>query len=275
MSHSPYINHFLQPDTIIPDPSNPQSWNRYSYVLNNPIRFIDPTGHMVKSDGDGGCQSSHKCRQEYLTRRSAEILKSLGGKDDNKAMRDIIKTAESVFHEYKDLLPALTEVFNGNNSAHMLTILVSAGAGPCDGLGRGTYDCPTNDYAFGDSGFHPDFWDNGNNQLFHVWPYIANVGGSYSLGGVGLTVAQGANWFHEYVTSQLSHKTDDGASWNDYFMSQAAMEIGVAIANGEVAPQELADFVYWRLGPQGPGSGGMVDLYTMTKGPLYEPLGTR
>ena len=35
----------MQPDTIIPDLSNPQSWNRFSYVLNNPLRLIDPTGH--------------------------------------------------------------------------------------------------------------------------------------------------------------------------------------------------------------------------------------
>jgi hypothetical protein len=44
-SSSPYINRFIQPDTIIPDPSNPQAWNRYSYVGNNPVNFNDPTGH--------------------------------------------------------------------------------------------------------------------------------------------------------------------------------------------------------------------------------------
>ena len=32
---------------MIPDLSNPQSWNRYSYVLNNPIRFNDPSGHCI------------------------------------------------------------------------------------------------------------------------------------------------------------------------------------------------------------------------------------
>ncbi|MBA3947893.1 MAG: hypothetical protein H0X37_25480 [Herpetosiphonaceae bacterium] len=28
-------------------PSNPQALNRYSYVLNNPLRYTDPTGHCV------------------------------------------------------------------------------------------------------------------------------------------------------------------------------------------------------------------------------------
>jgi RHS repeat-associated protein len=43
--YSPALSRFLQPDTIIPDQSNPQSWNRLSYVVNNPIRYNDPTGH--------------------------------------------------------------------------------------------------------------------------------------------------------------------------------------------------------------------------------------
>ena len=36
---------FVQADSIIPDASDPQSYNRYSYVLNNPLKFVDPTGH--------------------------------------------------------------------------------------------------------------------------------------------------------------------------------------------------------------------------------------
>ncbi len=43
--YDPYLNHFIQPDSIIPDAGNSQSWDRYAYVQNNPINFTDPTGH--------------------------------------------------------------------------------------------------------------------------------------------------------------------------------------------------------------------------------------
>jgi RHS repeat-associated protein len=39
------IGRFISADTIVPDPMNPQSLNRYSYCLNNPLRYIDPNGH--------------------------------------------------------------------------------------------------------------------------------------------------------------------------------------------------------------------------------------
>jgi pyocin large subunit-like protein len=38
----------------VPNPVNPQSLNRYSYVNNNPLRYTDPTGHYcVEEDADG------------------------------------------------------------------------------------------------------------------------------------------------------------------------------------------------------------------------------
>ncbi len=36
---------FAQADTIVPEPGNPQDLNRYSYTRNNPVKFIDPSGH--------------------------------------------------------------------------------------------------------------------------------------------------------------------------------------------------------------------------------------
>ncbi len=51
--YDPAIGRFIQPDTIIPSPANPQSWNRYSYVLNNPVRYSDPSGHRMIDDECG------------------------------------------------------------------------------------------------------------------------------------------------------------------------------------------------------------------------------
>jgi hypothetical protein len=46
------LGRFIQPDDRIPDLSNPQSYNRYSYVLNNPLRYTDPDGHAGKEVAD-------------------------------------------------------------------------------------------------------------------------------------------------------------------------------------------------------------------------------
>jgi RHS repeat-associated protein len=43
--YDPSIGRFIQADTIVPEPANPQNLNRYSYALNNPLKYTDPTGY--------------------------------------------------------------------------------------------------------------------------------------------------------------------------------------------------------------------------------------
>lgn len=43
--YDPYLNQFIQPDTIVQQPGNSGDWNRYAYVLYNPANFNDPSGH--------------------------------------------------------------------------------------------------------------------------------------------------------------------------------------------------------------------------------------
>jgi RHS repeat-associated protein len=78
--YSPYINRFLQPDTIIPDLSNPQSWNRYGYVTNNPVRYSDPTGHVRIQDGPQRDRFSQFLADAY---RPRPVWKGLGGNSNN------------------------------------------------------------------------------------------------------------------------------------------------------------------------------------------------
>jgi len=42
--YDPLVGRFLSADPILQDPMNGQSYNRYSYVLNNPTNLTDPTG---------------------------------------------------------------------------------------------------------------------------------------------------------------------------------------------------------------------------------------
>lgn len=46
----PVIARFLSPDPIIQDPNNTQNHNRYSYCLNNPLKYTDPSGYSVIGD---------------------------------------------------------------------------------------------------------------------------------------------------------------------------------------------------------------------------------
>jgi uncharacterized protein RhaS with RHS repeats len=48
--YDPVVGVFIQADTIVPQPGNPQSLNRYAYTLNNPLRYRDPSGHRVCAD---------------------------------------------------------------------------------------------------------------------------------------------------------------------------------------------------------------------------------
>ncbi len=45
--YDPDLGRFLSADSIVQFPNNSQSYNRYSYVLNNPLSYTDPSGHFI------------------------------------------------------------------------------------------------------------------------------------------------------------------------------------------------------------------------------------
>jgi RHS repeat-associated protein len=42
--YDPELGRFLQPDPLVGSPSDPQSFNRYTYARNNPLSWVDPSG---------------------------------------------------------------------------------------------------------------------------------------------------------------------------------------------------------------------------------------
>jgi RHS repeat-associated protein len=49
--YDPTLGRFLQADPFIQAPNNSQNYNRYSYVLNNPMSYTDPSGYLFKALG--------------------------------------------------------------------------------------------------------------------------------------------------------------------------------------------------------------------------------
>jgi RHS repeat-associated protein len=56
--YDPFLARFLSPDPFVQSPGNPQNYNRYSYALNNPLKYTDPSGYTYKPEdwdkGKGG-----------------------------------------------------------------------------------------------------------------------------------------------------------------------------------------------------------------------------
>jgi RHS repeat-associated protein len=64
------ISRFVSPDPTVPEPGDPQSLNRYSYVLNNPQKYIDPSG-FEPEDADSN--------KSTTAQQLSDILRVIGG----------------------------------------------------------------------------------------------------------------------------------------------------------------------------------------------------
>ncbi len=56
--YCPTTGRFLSADALVQNPGNTQSFNRYSYCLNNPLKYTDPSG-WIAEDRNGYQQLRH------------------------------------------------------------------------------------------------------------------------------------------------------------------------------------------------------------------------
>ncbi|MCC5888082.1 MAG: RHS repeat-associated core domain-containing protein [Gammaproteobacteria bacterium] len=49
--YDPHLGRFLSPDPFVQAPGDTQNLNRYSYVINNPLSYTDPSGYFFKKIG--------------------------------------------------------------------------------------------------------------------------------------------------------------------------------------------------------------------------------
>lgn len=48
--YDPVLGRFFSPDNYVQMPDNSQNFNRYSYCLNNPLKYTDPSGNLFGID---------------------------------------------------------------------------------------------------------------------------------------------------------------------------------------------------------------------------------
>jgi len=94
--YDPVMGRFITPDTIVPDPYNPQSLNRYSYCINNPMIYVDPTGHGWKCDGNG-----QNCQWEEETLETVEICGNC--EEDNNNDNDAYFDQQNLLNDIRKM----------------------------------------------------------------------------------------------------------------------------------------------------------------------------
>ncbi|MRR30757.1 RHS repeat-associated core domain-containing protein, partial [bacterium] len=122
-----YLNHWTQPDTIVPDPYNPQDWNRYSYGLNNPVKYNDPTGHTVSCDYGDECKHLAPSPKTILTAEYyVRYLKATGITINGNIRVEDARTFFNAFHKmnaalhwkFKEFVGSVTYNFKYVSDGH-------------------------------------------------------------------------------------------------------------------------------------------------------------
>lgn len=85
--YNPQVGRFLSmdPDPQSEDMARPQSWNKYSYVLGNPLAYTDPNGERW-----------FKVDDEWLFFNDTDVIEQVTVNEDGTSKSQQVKGEESV-----------------------------------------------------------------------------------------------------------------------------------------------------------------------------------
>jgi RHS repeat-associated protein len=133
------IGRFISADTMITDFTNPQTLNRYSYCLNNPLKYTDPSGHGIFDD---------------IVEKAKKIIKSAGDAFKtgyNAAKSWVSSTYQSAASNVQSTYQGFTSTMsNAGNSA--IDALVNFGKSLVEGAAAKCEPSLQANKAAGDSG---------------------------------------------------------------------------------------------------------------------------
>jgi len=260
--HDPYLNHFTQPDSIVPDPYNSQDWDRYSYARNNPLRYTDPTGHCsTDSSNDDYCPGysgisqnrqvktcDQACRREAIYKE----YKFLQGQVENGAISSDLEAfarlAEYAAGLAGDCVKCFIDDLGASVTGHAHTSSDDRTAAyrellhqmhmPYVEYNQYYQDLNLSDSLLGQTSFASYFSDSpeavargGGNQSRHFWFYVQV---SYESGYVQ---SLAVNTAHETVLGEI------GKSYEDFALGVAGADLGSALNAGTVSPNEVGNWI--------------------------------
>jgi RHS repeat-associated protein len=218
--YDPLVARFLSPDPFIQNPEYSQSYNRYSYVFNNPLRFVDPSGYFAEGDSTGGYnlpipnlfpKAPHRIPEIYETNTDVAqgeifVLKYEGKEDHSRnrtragetmAQTGLLSARASRFP------PAALFVLGSGSFLASYYFLMDnfAGDGNANYPGPWYTDRPKNYIPSPPNGFNNrNYFPEGNGNDFIKW--IIRLGGGSVL---GKRLYDGFNYPHYIVPAD---KTD-------------------------------------------------------------------
>ena len=140
--YDPMLGRMLSPDIVVQQTDYTQSYNRYSYCFNNPLRFTDPTGWVtdwyekngkIIWDDNVTCPANTPTEGTYIGHNDKDILKHFGLKEryERQSESRFGFSLEGVSMEddhngvsYKNQRPGLAPFFPSDNVSGTLTTSV-------------------------------------------------------------------------------------------------------------------------------------------------------
>ncbi|MBN1371298.1 MAG: RHS repeat-associated core domain-containing protein, partial [Anaerolineaceae bacterium] len=217
--YSTYLNQFIQPDPILPDPRVPGNWNRYVYSRNNPINLTDPSGKTpcLYKDDMAACYSK-LITLNYFASSVKQYVRS--GALPVEGFANFVDYAYLLFdQDIRGTMWGVTQVISGFDPNNPLDPIWNqarrnAPHGPSF-IGEDWLPYQNkpdyNDTNWGGTGltwvhsrigdWREEYWDKTANQAYHFWFYASST--FFDVGG--LFWANLGNFIHDVPFKHMAY----------------------------------------------------------------------
>lgn len=248
---------------IVPDPYNPQAYDRYAYALNNPLRYTDPSGHRpcddqvecsrmrFKStiDFKGNCDQA--CRRSAIHTEYKFLQQSAsdGAMTDLEAFARLADYAAGLAGDcvvcFMDDLGATVTGHSGQDSLSPSNRELNIRALHGIDAKYDPYFVDIDRTQIQQSGFAPRYQDSatavaagGGGQPRHFWFYVQV---SFEEGH---TTAVIGDWIHENLLGDRN-----GMSNEDYALGIQGADLGTMLSDGTISPSMVGNWIRDNLSP--------------------------